>query len=469
MLQRMTFSRVAIAGLVVWTTAQSLGAAEFRTSVNGKRVVRQATYQTPTPAEPAPSVLAVPDSPSPTLRGPRVDATMDPMGVGAEPYWEPNAGEYDTACGTACDNTACDWGDCGPCPRWSCWGSFEFLIWWRKDQELPPLVTTSPVGTASDVAGVLGEPTTQVLYPTDQQGSDARPGARLALGVWFDSCQISGLGGRFFSLGSMTASSDTDSDTFPILARPFFNLTLSQEDADVVAFPEFTTGRILVRSESDVSGGDAFFRRMLFRDTCRRIDVVGGYQFAAIDGSVRIESNRRSIRQEGSVPFGTVIDMYDSFDCTNRYHAGEIGLLAEYEREHLTWSLLAKVGLGTMNQRSTITGQTAVAVPGQPVVTSNVGLLALGTNIGIYEQNQFTVSPELQLSAAYHLNDCVDLTCGYSFVYWNHVAQPGLEIDRVINSSQIEGALVGDARPAFLNEDTGYFVHGLSFGVQFVW
>jgi hypothetical protein len=122
-----------------------------------------------------------------------------------------------------------------------------------------------------------------------------------------------------------------------------------------------------------------------------------------------------------------------------------------------------------MKQRTEIVGQTDTTVPGQPVTPSAQGLLALGTNIGVYEQNSFTVSPEIQLAAAYHLNDCIDLTCGYSFLYWNHAAQPGLQIDEVINTTQITGGLVGEPRPAFPNQDSDFFVHGLNIGVQFIW
>jgi hypothetical protein len=212
-----------------------------------------------------------------------------------------------------------------------------------------------------------------------------------------------------------------------------------------------------------------FYRRLLCGDDCRRIDILAGYQFAAIDSDLFISSNRLSIRQEGSIPFGTVIDMYDSFEVTNRYHAGEIGLLGQYDRGDITWSLLAKVGLGNMTRRTEIRGHTETRVPGQPVTTSEIGLLALRTNSGVYEESSFTVSPEIQLTAAYHLNDCIDLTCGYSFIYWNSVAQAGQEIDDVINTTQISGELEGAARPAFLNPESDFFVHGLNFGVQFIW
>ena len=382
---------------------------------------------------------------------------------------EPFSSGPQADCVDPCWDGTCGPGAYGACQGWTCWGSFEFLLWWRKSQELPPLVTTSPEGTAADVAGVLGEPDTQVLYPTESQNGDARAGGRLTVGVWFDPCESAGLGARLYSLGETTSTFDADNDTYVILARPFYNLTLDAPDADLVVFPAFTTGGISVSNTTRVGGGDIFLRRLLLREDCRRLDLIAGYQFAKIDSDLLITSNRRSIRQEGSIPFGTVIQMYDLFDTTNRYNAGEIGFLGEYDRGDITWSLLAKVGLGSMKQQTQIAGGTTTAIPGQPVTATNQGLLALGTNSGVYEQNKFTVSPELQLTAAYHLNDAIDLTVGYSFIYWNHVAQPGPQIDEVINTTQINGTLDGAPRPAYPNQDSDFFVQGLSVGIQWIW
>jgi hypothetical protein len=476
MLQRKIIWAVGSAiGLACWAAMGSVSGAEYRTSVQGKTVVRRAAYQTadttssgsPTLAQPVPEGATIPHAAAPPVTN-LPETVIDPMMTGS-PMGTAGGDCLSGDCATGDCEGSCQSSCFNACPGGTYWGSFEFLLWWRKNQDLPPLVTTSPSDTDVDLAGVLGQATTQLLYPTEEQGSDARPGARATLGVWIDPCQFCGLGGRYFTLGAMTSNFGVDSNTFPVLARPFFNLTLSEEDADVVAYPGSTVGTILVRSDSDVGGGDVFFRRLLLRDDCRRVDVVAGYQFATIDSEVLITSRRQSIRQQGSIPYGTVIDMSDSFDSTNRYHAGEIGLLAEYSRPNITWSLLAKVGLGNMKQRTVIAGQTVTAVPDQNVVTTNVGLLALGTNVGVYDQNRFAVSPELQLSAAYHLNDHVDVTCGYSFLYWNHVVQASQEIDTVINTTQLEGTLVGDARPAFFHQDSGYFVQGLNFGVQFTW
>ncbi len=463
MLPRLTVSAVVSVVILVCLTAGRVASpAEFRTSVRGQPLVRRAAYQTPATtfpdapqlAEPLPEPLAMPGARG-ALRAERLPAAVNSFGAGASYDY------LDDDCAAGCDPVCY-----GPPPCFTYWSSFEFLLWWRQNQPMPALVTTSPPDTEWDIAGVRGVPTTQVLYPSDEQGGNARPGGRLSLGLWCDPCQVSGFGGQFYWLGDMTANYHADSDLYPILARPFFNLALSREDADLVAYPGRTVGTISVDSNSDVGGGDVFFRRMLVRDDIRRVDLLAGYQFAAIDSSLLITSNRVSVEQGGNIAYGTVIDMYDMFNATNRYHAGEIGLVAEFDHPTVTWSVLAKVGLGNMKQRTTIIGQTAVAVPPSfiPAISSG-GLLARSTNMGVYERDQFTVSPEVQLSAAFHLNGCVDLLCGYSFIYWNHVAQASGQIDDVINPSP----RLGDPRPAFLDRDSDFFVHGLNFGIQVIW
>ncbi len=316
---------------------------------------------------------------------------------------------------------------------------------------------------------MLGYPDTQILYATETQGGDARPGGRLTFGVWFDACQFSGAGARLFMLGESTAHYDMSDDVVPVLARPFYNLVLDQQDAALIAYPDFVTGDVSIRNTSRVGGGDVFYRHLFFQDTCRRVDLIAGYQFARIDTDLMLAATRTSIRQEGSIPVGTVLATSDVFDTENRYNAGEIGLWGEYDRGAITWSVLAKVGLGKMNQRTEIRGRTVTSVPGLPQSIADQGLLALGTNSGTHERNVFTVSPEIGLNLAYHLNECIDLTCGYSFIYWNHVAQPGDQIDLGINTSQIGGTLTGVARPEFPGRDGEYYVHGLNFGVQWIW
>lgn len=44
------------------------------------------------------------------------------------------------------------------------WGEGEYVRVVRKARYYPPLVTTSPIGTPAGTAGVLGLPTTSILF-----------------------------------------------------------------------------------------------------------------------------------------------------------------------------------------------------------------------------------------------------------------------------------------------------------------
>jgi hypothetical protein len=119
-----------------------------------------------------------------------------------------------------------------------------------------------------------------------------------------------------------------------------------------------------------------------------------------------------------------------------------------------------------MNQEVDVNGQTMLDVPGDPLDIRDKGLLALPTNIGSYSQSVFAVSPELDLKMAYHVNDCIDLTVGYSFVFWNKVAVAADQVDLGLNTTQLDGPLIGPPRPSFSFQQTDYFVHGFSVGLQ---
>lgn len=442
---------VSMTALIV-AQATTSPAAELRTT-SGRRVVnRRVSYQAP--AEPIEAL----------------NEAMPPSG--GEPYYEFSEGQLQMPgtmgeIPTASDG-CCDTGYCGPClTPGKYWGSFELLMWWRRGQELPPLVTTSTLGTPINEAGVLGFDSTTLIYGDERVGREARAGARLTVGAWLDGCACWGVGTRLFALGKNSTTFEADSDFLPILARPFYDVVFDTNSSDVVAYPGESTGRILVDTTSDVGGFDVFLRRLVYEDACRRVDFFGGYQYARIDESLTIYSDRIVTRTAGgSLPFGTEIDLFDEFDARNTFSGGAIGLMAEYDRGPVTWHLLAKVGLGNMKQNVDIVGQTVIDVPGDPLDIRDAGLLAQPTNIGSYSQSVFSVSPEIDLKMAYHVNDCIDITAGYSFIFWNKVALAADQVDLGVNTTQLDGPLIGPPRPSFAFQQTDYFVHGFSVGLQ---
>ena len=76
------------------------------------------------------------------------------------------------------------------CPTDHLWFRADYLLWWTSGVRLPPLVTTSPQGTALADAGVLGKAGTTILFGDETVGTDARSGFQTNLGMSLDNWNI---------------------------------------------------------------------------------------------------------------------------------------------------------------------------------------------------------------------------------------------------------------------------------------
>src|SRR5205823_8188672 len=82
------------------------------------------------------------------------------------------------------------------------WVSAEFALGWFRGDQLPPLVTSSPPGTPRLSAGVVGLPTTAILFGNSTVNDDLRTGFRLGAGYWFTPSRCVGLDVGFMMLES---------------------------------------------------------------------------------------------------------------------------------------------------------------------------------------------------------------------------------------------------------------------------
>jgi hypothetical protein len=135
------------------------------------------------------------------------------------------------------------------------------LIWWGQGNPVPPLVTT----------GVLEEPGTEILFGDDRIDDAARGGVRLTLGYWLDDCRACGVEAHYAYLandsgGGYFAESTGD----PILARPFFNVGLGVQNAQLLAYPEFHEGQISVDTLSEIHSAGVLLRQTLAPRLCGR-------------------------------------------------------------------------------------------------------------------------------------------------------------------------------------------------------
>jgi len=369
----------------------------------------------------------------------------------------------------------CSGADCGHGYRTSrTWGAVEYLLWWSKDRPIPPLVTTSPPGTPvntgapdfTPVAGTLGQPETEVLFGDESVGNGSVSGFRLQFGLWLDTNQTLGVGGRYFTLGDNDDEFFASSEGDPILARPFTDTSLPGENALLVAYPGVSTGSIEAQANNDIEGGDVFLRQLVYAGYGNRVDIIGGYQYSRLDDDVQIAHSLVSQDPLIHGPVGTRIDTIDSFEVRNEFHGGTVGLMSEAEDGRLTWRLMSKVGFGKMKETVRISGNTVVTAPNNAVATNDYGLLALPTNIGTYEQDDFVIVPEGSISVGYKLTQWLEISAGYSVIYWTGVQLAGDAIDTTINPTQIGGPLFGPARPAFAFDDTSFWAQGITFGLD---
>jgi len=353
------------------------------------------------------------------------------------------------------------------------WVKGEYLLWWLQGDHIPPLVTTSPAGTPAAAAGVLGQPGTQILFGDQRVNGDGRSGGQVDAGYWLDDCHTFGVEGYFFMLENQSQDFHASSSGDPILARPFFNLTLGRPDAEQVASPGVLAGSVRVAATSDNLLGAGLLLRANIGDhkgcdSAFRLDAVAGFRYLHLEEGLAISENLTSTNPGSAVALGTRILVNDGFGTRNDFYGGDLGLDAQFCLGRWSVDLLGKLALGTTQEAVNITGSTAVIIPTGSASVQQGGLLALGSNIGHHEDSHFSVVPELAATVGYQVTERIRLTAGYNFLYWSNVVRPGNQLDLAVNQTLLPPAMpAGTLRPAFDFNRTGVWAQGIHVGLEF--
>ncbi len=344
----------------------------------------------------------------------------------------------------------------------------EYLLWWNKSPTLPPLVTTSPAGTAQAQAGVLGQSMTSVLFGDDSIPLGAHSGARLTLGSWFYPCQETGVEVSYMFLGNQAATFGANDQSNPILARPFLNVQTGNQDASLVAFPGVRTGSVNVSLGNELNSLELLVRRVLVQDCGWRLDFLGGYRHGWYAEDLAIDTTSTVTATNLPVPTGTVQQVSDRFSASNQFDGAELGFAVQSHCERWSLEFLTKLALGSTQSRVDIAGSTTTTTPGAAPVQNTGGILALPSNIGHYEQRGFSVMPELGANLTCYLRPRLKATFGYTLLVWSRVARPGDAVDLNVNPSQFPpGQLNGLASPQSRFSTSDLWVQGLSFGLDY--
>jgi hypothetical protein len=401
-------------------------------------------------------------------------------------YHEPMIVETPTAAETlVCEeDEAKTWGP----PGWI-WGSAEYLYWWSAGMDLPPLVTTSPLSTLRPQAGVLGEPTTEVLFGGDDILTGSRSGLRVRLGAWFDPMYQIGVQGEYFGLQDKSTDFQQVSDSagHPILARPFFNINPrlpvtnvfnppAGEDAQLISYPDELRGMVSVDAKTQLQSIALHLRGLLAAEGFSvaqanwysRADIIAGYRYLRLAESLGISEEITSLNPVTR----STISIQDQFDTANEFHGIDVGAVWRGGWRKWSLELLAKTALGNVHQSVDISGSTTIAQPNGPTQEYDRGFLALPSNSGRYSRDRFAVIPELGANVGFLVFPRWRASVGYTVIFYGPVVRPGDQIDRDINPDQLPPPitpLAGPLRPAFEYEEVNYWVHGLTLGLEGRW
>ena len=357
-----------------------------------------------------------------------------------------------------------------PVDDWRFWVNADYGIAWVQGKRLPPLATTSPVGTPQGAAGVLGAEGTRIVLGDEPISEDARSLGRLGLGVWLNPERTLGADASLFIAQGQDASFRASSDGTTILARPFIEAGTELPTSILVGFPGATAGDISVAGSMETFwGAGVGLRELVVLESWFRLESLFGYRYLHYGEQLSVRQNLTSIGVGGAFVPGTTIATNDRFNTENDFHGVDFGFRTEIFGERWSVELLTKLAGGRVSRDITIAGDTRTTVPGADPVNNVGGALALASNIGSRSNANWVLAPELGLTLGYSVTDNMRVRLGYSFLLLQDVARAGDQVDLTLNQNLFPPAvlpLAGPARPAFFDAKSDIWLQSINLGVE---
>jgi hypothetical protein len=359
--------------------------------------------------------------------------------------------------------------------------AMSFIKPWRLST---PLVTTGPPTSATSPPGYhpagLGQPDTVVLFG-DRADFDRFDGVRLGLGVYLDdACRfVLEWTGQYNFDDHVRFAASADATGSPLIGRPVFDTVRGAELAYLDSNPGLFTGGVNIDARSQFLTTELNLRALCCNTGCFYADALVGFRFMRLTESLTIRDSvtplidGSGLTFEGfGIPAGDVLTDVDSFRTTNHFYGLQLGAGAGYEGKWVFVNAFGKVAIGATDEQVAINGSTTLNDVAAGPQTAGGGILALATNSGLHNRTVIGFVPEAGLNVGVKVLPCLRLTAGYSFLVWNAVVRPGMQIDRAVNSTQVPsdntfGTLAGPQRPAFSFHDEFYWMHTLTFGLDF--
>jgi hypothetical protein len=364
-----------------------------------------------------------------------------------------------------------DWAYTDPL-RCSFYARAEYLLWWMRGYNTPPLVTTSSPADN----GILGQPTTQVLFGNDLISHGAQSGGRFRFGWCLDCDEALETEGFFLTRGN-TRFTAGPSDT-AVIARPFFSVNLNSELSQLVNSPGIVSGRIVIDSPGTLWGIEPTWRCNLCcgatpcGDRSYRFDVLAGFRYLDLNERLTIEEDLLPLSGAPASLQNTQALVIDNFRTRNQFYGIQIGCDAEYRWKNLSFDMRGKLAIGDDHQSLDISGsQTITSTTTGQVQNFTGGLLALDNNIGHFTHDQFSFVPEIDLNVGYFLTDHLRVFAGYTFLFWTNVIRPGDQIDRNLDQNHIPNfattTSVNGTFPGVPFHMSSFWAQGINVGLEY--
>ena len=352
-----------------------------------------------------------------------------------------------------------------PCYGPMYWLGADYVIWGFQPADAPALATTSPDGTVREAAGVLGEDGTEIIFGDREFHTGMRTGNRFTGGMWLNRIRTIGIQASFMSIENSSENFTAGVADFGILARPFFDLELNEEDSRLINFPTIVTGTLTINSRSDFD----MLEVMLFTPLSYPIGqarVFGGYRHMGLEESIRIEESTTS---QESPTLGSTFDLFDIFRVQNDFHGPQAAV--HYVRplsQCWSYDILGKAAIGATRTVTTVNGETVTTTADGDSTTQTGGLLALDSNIGEFTDTELSSVFEFGLNLRRTFRNGLHFSVGYTFLHWSNVARAVEQIDLTVNPTQIPpGTLSGQPRPQNRFKRGGLWAQGINLGLEY--
>jgi hypothetical protein len=345
------------------------------------------------------------------------------------------------------------------------YGQLEYILWWLREGQVPPLLTTS----SATSAGRLGEPDTQILFGDDRletRHGDRFNGTRFTLGWWLDDAQDLAIEAQAFLLERDSTYFKVVSNGDLLLARPYFDAATGVSLSEVIAgsSPEgVRTGGFVGYSRVELFGEQLNLVARLWQGADFHVDLLGGARFL----QMRDRLDLTAAGHEGP----NLVDEFgltDHFRVDDQFYGGQLSLRSETDWSPWFLSFRGTAALGGTEQIVRAFGDRLFQTPLVRTIEP-YGLAVLPSNAGRFTRTDLDAVFEVAADVGYQFGAHVRLFAGYTFLYWNNPIRAGDQVDLNVNVTQLHGGQGGSARSAVPFREDAFWAQGLNAGLEFRW